>query len=50
MPVIVFVAEQGWFEKEVKELPLDRFKEAPLLLDFAVTQGLPPGPPHESPL
>ncbi|XP_066335115.1 wall-associated receptor kinase 2-like [Miscanthus floridulus] len=36
--VIVFVAQQGWVEKE---RPVDGFQEAPLLLDFAVKQGLP---------
>jgi hypothetical protein len=36
--VIVLVTEQGWIEKQRSR----EFDEAPLLLDFAVTQGLPP--------
>jgi hypothetical protein len=48
LPVMVFVAEQGWVEEEMKTygfgwggMETYGFEEAPLLLDFAVTQGLP---------
>lgn len=42
LPITVFVAEQGWTEKELERTGGFQFQEAPLLLDFAVTQGLPP--------
>jgi hypothetical protein len=38
VPVIVFVAEQGWVDREHQA---DGFEEAPLLLDFGVKLGFP---------
>ncbi|XP_039778130.1 wall-associated receptor kinase 2-like [Panicum virgatum] len=46
LPVNVFVVEEGWFDQLNWSVRADEVKEAPFILQWGVTSGLPQAPRH----
>jgi hypothetical protein len=49
LPVNVFVVEEGWIDQFDWSVRADEVKEAPFILQWAVTWGLPQAPQHLDP-